>query len=294
MTTDVKKSGLKKPLIKWKRIFLIISVLIFAFVCAELLRSNNYIQTEYFAYKDKSIPKGFDGVKIVQISDYHNHGGAYDERLIKKVKEQKPDYIFITGDTADALRTDVDKANAFLAKVSKISDCYLVWGNHEYNIGDEKREKIARCCEENGITVLENEYAVLERGGDKILLVGTDDTVSQTYDELLETLPSDIDFTVWLHHYPEDFKYIADSSANAGVQADLLFAGHAHGGLVGLPFGSFGLYAPGQSFFPEYTSGEYEYGGTRMILSRGVGNSGYTKRFFNPYHLVVCTLERAG
>lgn len=291
MNTDAKRSRQKRTLTKRRKILLCVFAALFVFVCAELVRSNNYIKTESFSYKSSDVPKGFDGAKIVQVSDYHNHGGSYDERLLEKIQAQHPDYIFLTGDIADALRTDIGKANSFLDKVSEIADCYLVWGNHDHDIGDSACQQMADCCEENGITILENEYAVIERGGDKMLVVGTDDTLSDSYDDMLASLPKDISLTLWLHHYPEDFKYIVNSSKQAGVQADLLFTGHAHGGLVGLPFGRFGLYAPGQSFFPEYTSGEYFYSGSEMLLSRGVGNSGWTKRFFDPYHLVVCELE---
>ena len=99
------------------------------------------------------------------------------------------------------------------------------------------------------------------------------------------------DVTIWLHHFPEDFEKIADGTKSAGYQTDLMFSGHAHGGLIGLPFTG-GLFAPGQGFFPEYTSGIYTYNGSSMIVSRGLGNSSVTLRLFDPFHLVVCELER--
>lgn len=292
MNTEERKSRQKKPLTKRRRIFLIVLSVLALLVTAEFVRSNSVIDVERLEYKSEQIPDGFEGARIVHVSDYHNHGGAYEDRLVGKIKEQDPDYIFITGDSADAERTDVDKTNSFLKKLSKISDCFIVWGNHEYAISNDDRESIARCCEENGITVLENEYTVIERNGDKMLVVGTVDTVSEEYDEMLKELPDNIDFTVWLHHYPEDMKYIANTSSQSGNNADLLFTGHAHGGLIRFPFIN-GLYAPGQGLFPEYTSGRYSYGDTEMIVSRGMGNSGYSKRFFDPFHLVVCTLEKA-
>ncbi len=293
MSTEEKiKKTEKKRLSRRKKIFLIIAGIIVFMTAAELVRSNYYIQTENIVYKSENVPKGFDGAKIVQVSDYHNHGGSYDGRLIERIREQQPDYIFLTGDIADALRTDIDSAESFLEKVSKIADCYLVWGNHDYNITDGQREEMAQCCEENGITVLENEFTVIERGGDKMLLVGTVSGMDSGFvGDMLEDYPEEKLFTVWLHHYPEDFYDIAETSEAAGSRADLLFTGHAHGGLIRLPYILNGLYALGQGFFPEYTSGVYEHGSTRMIVSRGVGNSGYTKRFLDPFHLVVCTLE---
>lgn len=79
-----------------------------------------------------------------------------------------------------------------MEKVSKITDCYLVWGNHDYNITDAQREKMAECCTENGITVLENEYTVVERDGDKMLLVGTvSGTDSSFVQAMLEDYPNE-------------------------------------------------------------------------------------------------------
>ena len=268
----------------------IIAIILLALL-AELLRSNLYISVDEYLYMSNDLPAGFSGVKIVQISDYHNSGEGFCDRLLSKVKLESPDYIFITGDTADSICTDLKAAEGFLEKVSKIADCYLVWGNHDLALSLDDQKRLKDCCVNNGITVLENSYAVLERGSDKVLLVGTDQSMDSTQVErMFGSVPKGCKTVIWLHHYPEDFKDIVDVSEKAGIGADLVFSGHAHGGLIGIPFAE-GLYAPGQGFFPEYASGRYEYGSSVMLVSRGVGNSGYTKRLFNSLHLVVCELK---
>ena len=273
-----------------RRILLIIGFILLL-IAGEFVRSNLYIEVEEFEYLSKDIPKAFDGVKIVQISDYHNHGGSYDDRLIDNIKEQSPDYIFLTGDIADGIKTDINAANAFLEKVSKVAPCYLVWGNHDYSIPKSKLDKMRKCCKKNKITVLENDYTTLERDGSKIMLVGTDTHLSNgRAAELMHTLPTDKQFVIWLHHFPEDFEDIVNKSGEKNSKADLIFTGHAHGGLIRLPFIK-GIYAPGQGMFPDYTSGRYNIGDSAMLVSRGVGNSGYTLRWLNSFHLVVCTLK---
>ena len=275
-----------------RRVLIVIGFLLLLIV-GELLRSNLYIQVEEFEYMNNELPKAFNGVKIVQISDYHNHGGSYDDRLIDNIKEQSPDYIFLTGDIADSIKTDIDAANAFLEKVSKIADCYLVWGNHDFDLSKGDLDKMRSCCKKNKITVLENDYATIERGGSKILIAGTDTSPdSGRAAELFRRLPPNQKFVIWLHHYPEDFEEIIKQSAAKSSQADLVFCGHAHGGLIRLPFVG-GIYAPGQGLFPKYTAGRYNSGNSAMIVSRGVGNSGYTLRFLDSFHLVVCTLKSA-
>ena len=256
-------------------------------VIAELIYSNSHIDVEYITVSESSIPEGFDGCIIVQISDYHNNSEASTIKLIDKINEQNPDYIFLTGDICDGIRTNIPRVEEFLTQVSEIAPCYMVWGNHDMGIEKDNLEIMRKCAIENNIRLLENNYEYIERDNDRILITGT---VNYLYNDKVEKMmknyPDYDGFSIWLHHYPEDFSSIAEVS-----DTDLIFAGHAHGGLIRLPFTD-GLYAPGQSFFPEYTSGLYEEYDTRMIVSRGVGNSGYTLRMFNPFHLVVCTLEK--
>lgn len=75
-----------------------------------------------------------------------------------------------------------------------------------------------------------------------------------------------------------------------GTHIDIDFTGHAHGGLIRLPLVN-GLYAPGQGLFPKYTDGTYNVNDTTLVVSRGVGNSGWTQRFSDPFELVLFTLE---
>ena len=91
-------------------------------------------------------------------------------------------------------------------------------------------------------------------------------------------------FTVLLSHRPELFEEYAESGVN------LVIAGHAHGGQFRLPFVG-GLFAPNQGFFPRYDSGLYEKNNTKMVVSRGLGNSAVPIRFNNRPEIVVIELN---
>lgn len=279
--------------VKKRRIILFILASLAVIIICEFIRSNTYIQTENITVKSSRIPSEFDGVRIVHISDYHNHGGSYDDRLIKKISLESPDYIFITGDIEDSICPDVNKADSFLEKISKTAPCYIVWGNHDLNLPDGDLENMRNCALTNNITVLENQFTYITRGSDRIMITGTEVTPNSiNISKLLENDSDSSTFSIWLHHYPENFTNIVSMTSDQGHAADLLFTGHAHGGLIRLPFIK-GLYAPGQGMFPEYTSGIYSYNESQMIVNRGVGNSGYTRRFLDPFHVVVCTLSKA-
>ena len=96
-------------------------------------------------------------------------------------------------------------------------------------------------------------------------------------------MPSDA-FTVLLAHRPEDFQAYVD----AGI--DVTLSGHAHGGQFRIP-GMGGLVAPGQGYFPKYTAGIHEQGESKLVVSRGLGNSIIPMRLFNLPEIVVVTLK---
>ena len=86
----------------------------------------------------------------------------------------------------------------------------------------------------------------------------------------------------------------------AGIMAselgvDAVLCGHAHGGLIRLPFAG-GLIGTDRSLIPDYDAGLYTAGRTQMVVSRGLGRIGLGSvglpvRLFNRPHLPVIVLE---
>lgn len=271
----------EKKISKRKIFYIVLSILAVILIIS-LIFSNTYIDVEKITFKSRDIPESFDGAKIVLLSDYHNQGENFCERLTDIVKETDPDYIFITGDIIDRIRTDVDKADNFLKKVSDIAPCYLVWGNHDKSVSQGDLERLKTSAENYRITILEGTTVRIQRGDEYISLTGN----YYYYDYP----PCEADFNIWLNHFPENFEPIAEQTKKDGNQMDLMFSGHAHGGLIRLPF--VGGVIGHNGLFPDYTSGLYEYDGSHMIVSRGLGNSGNVPRLYSTFHVVVCELER--
>src|SRR5699024_4548454 len=91
-------------------------------------------------------------------------------------------------------------------------------------------------------------------------------------------------YSILLSHRPELF------ATYVSAKVDLVFTGHAHGGQFRIPFIG-GLVAPHQGLFPQYTFGIYEEKATKMIVSRGLGNSIIPLRINNHPELVVVKLS---
>ncbi len=116
--------------------------------------------------------------------------------------------------------------------------------------------------------------------------------MGQMVQEALSSVPQG-SYTILLSHRPELMAVYVENE----VDLVFVFSGHAHGGHGGqirLPgLGGLRLLqaAPGQGWFPRYTSGEHQEGKTTMIISRGLGNSLFPYRIFNRPEIIAVTLK---
>ncbi len=255
---------------------------------------NNHIVIREISYKNPKIPNDFREYKIVHISDLHNKEfGKNQKRLLKKVEKASPDIIVITGDLIDRRRYNLDTAIELIEGGMKIAPIYYVSGNHEAWSG--KYEEIKDNLSDLGVEILDDRKIELIKNGGKIEILGLADPAffTKTYREEnklskleknLKDMSDDSIFQILLCHRPELFDIYIDENI------DLIFSGHAHGGQFRIPFLG-GLLAPGQGFFPKYTSGIYREGKSSLLVSRGLGNSIVPIRIFNRPEIIVLTLE---
>ena len=242
------------------------------------------------------LPDGFEGLRIVQISDLHGHEYGQDsEALLALVAQQAPEFIVVTGDLIDQ-ESHLAMVPALARCLAAIAPTYYVTGNHEWAVGGVPRLKgiLTEC----GVTVLSNQYVTLERNGDSLVLAGVDDPNGYADQKTPEELYGEIQreagdlCTILLAHRNDRF----DQYAAAGY--DLVISGHAHGGIVRLPFTD-GLLGTDRKLFPTWTAGVYTLGDSTLFVSRGLGNNTvpiHGFRLFNRPDLAVLELtgeERA-
>ncbi|MBU9673196.1 metallophosphoesterase [Planococcus sp. CP5-4] len=253
--------------------------------------NNNWIVTTEYSVQSEKVPDAFSGKRIVQVSDLHNaEFGDQQQALLEKVEAANPDVIFITGDLIDSNRYDLERSLAAVDGLVEMSEVYYVIGNHEVS-SNRLDDEIVPALEERGVEVLRNRSVMWEENGEAIQIAGIDDPLMDIYlheeeftrNSIAEAGLNDA-FTLLLAHRPEQL----DTYASEGI--DVVFSGHAHGGQIRIP-GLGGLIAPGQGWFPAMTEGVFESGDTQLVLSRGLGNSGFPLRVFNLPEVVVVTLE---
>ena len=239
------------------------------------------------------LPAGFDGCRIAVLSDLHGaEFGRDNEDLFAAVAAEQPEYIFFLGDLEDKYRGPKDGYPAEVARgLSAIAPTYYVTGNHEWAIGGVPALK--ETLEASGVTVLSTRSVSLERNGDTIVLAGIDDPNGYADQKTPEELAAEVyaahgdPFWILLAHRNNRF-----AGQYSLLGADLGCSGHAHGGIIRLPFTD-GLFSHDLDLFPSYTAGLYEENGSVLFVTRGLGNSGPSFRAFNRPEVAVLTLHCA-
>jgi len=251
------------------------------------------LETTYYTVESSQIPESFDGFRIVQLSDYHNDTVP---ELLSTVRDEAPDIIFCTGDMADD-KGSYQPAVRLVEKLTKISPCMMVTGNHDVWRSDfVEMEKELNSF---GAEFLHNEQRYITRGDGRISIAGIDDPylcqeqkVKAYIRNNAESVSGFDGFEILLFHRAN----LLDELTGYGF--DLILSGHMHGGHMRIP-GIGGVAAPRTSWqagesilFPRYFGGRFEIEGTTMIVNRGLGNPMFIPRVFNRPEMVVITLKR--
>jgi predicted MPP superfamily phosphohydrolase len=265
-------------------IFLLI-ILLLGFL---LYDSNTRIASNSYTLYFDNLPASFNGYRIAQLTDVHaaDFGDGY-AGLAGIVRKARANIIVITGDLIDCA-DDVAAVEPLIKKLAGIAPVYYVTGNHEWASGALR--ELFDMLDLYGVTVLRNEYLSLTVGDESVVLAGVDDPNGPKDMKTPEELVSEIrsreggKFLVLLAHRNNQL----DRFAALGV--DLVFCGHAHGGVIRLPFVG-GLIGPSREWFPAYTSGVYTENGTNMLVSRGLGNRTGLPRFLNNPQVLVAVLR---
>lgn len=237
-----------------------------------------------YDYTSSKVPEGFDGYRIVHISDFHcKEFGDGESDLIAMIRNAEPDLILFTGDSIDDEHS-LDNYRDLITGIYDVAPIYYVNGNHEYDASAPLAE-MKELNEKYQVHDLNDASVVVEHNGDSILLSGLDFRLT------MRGLRNNIDyanttmFNILLYHGTDKFDGIAP------YNYDLVLSGHTHGGIVCLPFIG-GIISNQKELFPKYDSGVYTSGLSTMISSRGLGDASIP-RFHNPREVICITLHHS-
>lgn len=228
----------------------------------------------------RRLPRSFEGLSIVQLSDLHRStvvSAAYLEHCVQMANALQPDLMVFTGDylthaLEGALRGQMvydarGRAPELLRDVTGIITraraklgVFAVLGNHDHWYDADAVTSALRSA---GVTVLRNSHAEVHVGGDRLPIVGLGDHWTEGVDCRRAFAGVDGPFTLTLMHNPDFFERWPQSGAH------LILAGHTHGGQVKLPM--VGSPVVPSRYGRKYSQGVFRHGDAVMYVNRGVG-----------------------
>lgn len=231
-----------------------------------------------------NLPKGFDDVRILFITDLHFDGTKpLADNLLSIVGNIDYDYCILGGDYTYGRNTDFNQINSQIVQTAELlkskSRVFGILGNYDLY-------SIAELLEAHGVEMLINEGICLEKKGGRIYLAGMDDPSHYKADDIVLTDGNTWDgaFKIMLCHSPAKYK----ESAEAGYS--LYLTGDTHGGQICLP-GGFVIYC-GPTANRKLARGRWSHHGMIGYTSRGVGTSRIKMRYCCPPEITVITLKK--
>jgi len=271
--------------------------------------SNKYnYQVNRFKMSFGNLPASFRGLKIVHFSDVHS--GSFTNKSavihgVEKILAEKADLIIFSGDLVNDRATEMQDYMDVFSKIKAPFGVYSTFGNHDYgdyiswpDRNDEHREKermagkhlltplqlanlekLKQIHANLGWSLLVDEHKVLEKGGDKIAIIGVQNWSSKArfpkYGDMskayagAETYP----FKILISHDPSHW----DAQVRPQYSdVDLMLSGHTHGMQFGIEIPGF-KWSPVQYIYKEW-AGLYEEGKQKLYVNRGFGFIGYPGR----------------
>lgn len=206
---------------------------------------------------------------------------AWARRVVEKVMSQNPDIIFLLGDFVSISAKDVRYLEP-LKNLLAPYGVYAVTGNHEYHA--RASEETVAALKTFGIHVLENESVRLPVNDQSLTLAGVSDIWFEG--DLTKTIKgiTQEEKTVLIAHNPD---VMLDPASHV---ADVVVAGHTHGGEIRLPWiGS--IAALPTKLGRAYDKGWFQFDQTKIFITSGVGEIGTRARLFNPPEIVVMEIS---
>ena len=290
-----------------KRVGAVLAVLAFFTFVYGFTWGFRKLEVKHLTIYVPDLPKSFEGYRIVQFSDIHlgsYYGWRSDLPLrdIDSIQVQHADMICFTGDIQNARPSELYRYQRLLSSLKARDGVYSVLGNHDYSFyvegtDAEKQalEKEVQVYERNlGWHLLNNEHAVIRRGGDSIYIAGTENYDRPKHTSVAKALygirPGN--FILMLQHIPTQWKNMTPSTINKEygskdsvlVAPQLTLSGHTHAGQVEV----LGLRP---TMFAAYDYGLYEREGCQLYTTAGLGGV-VPIRIGATAEIVVITLKR--
>lgn len=253
----------------------------------------------------EDLPESFDGYQITQISDIHS--GSFDDRkkieyAVNLINQQKSDVLLFTGDMVNNMTSEMEPWADLFSTLHAKDGKFSVLGNHDYGdyipwdteeLKQQNLEDLKTLQKEMGFDLLLNEHRYLQKGDDKIALVGVENWGKGGFKKAgdLKKAASQInadDFKILMSHDPSHWEMEVIKDA---YHYHLTLSGHTHGMQFGIEIPGWIKWSPVKWRYP-YWAGIYKEMGQFINVNRGFGFLGYPGRVGIWPEITVITLKK--
>lgn len=227
-------------------------------------------------WKEFDISKGSgDKIKTIQLSDLHiNSIKSFHKTLAERINAERPDVLFITGDSVDSNK-GVAFLDNFLGLINHDIPKLSILGNVDYEEVTDLN-LLEKTYEKHNVKLLVNQNHQLFLRDRTLNVIGVDDYVCgyPDFSKASQGLDLSLD-TIVLNHCPAYRDDIDAINAQRGHKIKLVLSGHTHGGQITF-FGK-ALFTPQGS--GRYVKGWYKNERSQLYVSKGIGTRGIPLRF---------------
>ena len=280
-------------------IALVLSLFTMGYLLFGATIGKRFFQVKEVSIESKDIPEGFDGYRIIQLSDMHVGSWEKDTRAMQKAVEiilrQNPDLIVFTGDLVNNLASELDPFMSVFSQLKAKDGVYSVLGNHDYSTyikwetpeeQEAELESLKAKQAQMGWQLLNNRHAKLYQGNDSIALIGVENSGSHPFPDhakLKEAMAgTEGIFKILLSHDPSHWR--REVLPETDIQ--LMLSGHTHAMQTKI-FG----FTPAQFIYPE-NDGLYQEGDQMLYVNVGLGFLLYPMRLGAWPEITLLTLRK--
>ena len=277
---------------------LAIALFTMAYLVFGATEGKQHFQVKEVTIESEALPRGFDGYRIVQISDIHTGSWGNDTapmlKAVNIINRLQPDLIVFTGDLVNNLASELDAFIPVFSQLKAKHGVYSVLGNHDYSTYikwdtpqqqeaqlDSLKAKQARM----GWTLLNNRHVKLHQQNDSIALIGVENSGRPPFPDharLSEAMTGTAGmFQILLSHDPSHWR--REVLPKTDIQ--LMLAGHTHAMQTRI-FG----FTPAQFVYPE-NDGLYQEGEQMLYVNIGLGHLLYPMRLGAWPEITLLTLK---
>ena len=280
-------------------IALVLSLFTMGYLLFGATIGKRFFQVKEVSIESKDIPEGFDGYRIIQLSDMHVGSWEKDTRAMQKAVEiilrQNPDLIVFTGDLVNNLASELDPFMSVFSQLKAKDGVYSVLGNHDYSTyikwetpeeQEAELESLKAKQAQMGWQLLNNRHVKLYQGNDSIALIGVENSGSHPFPDhakLKEAMAgTEGMFKILLSHDPSHWR--REVLPETDIQ--LMLSGHTHAMQTKI-FG----FTPAQFIYPE-NDGLYQEGDQVLYVNVGLGFLLYPMRLGAWPEITLLTLRK--